>query len=88
MRREYLTVKFHIASSGAQTLPVKGILRRSPGFHRVLDAKVKAIMAGVPPETVLDVEDEWVRGRISWREAVRRLEELARKHSGRNGRGK
>lgn len=64
-------------------MPAKGVLRRSPGFHRVLDAKVKAIAAGVPPETVLDVEDEWVKGRISWREAVRRLEELAVKHNGR-----
>ncbi len=68
-------------------MTARGVLRRSTGFNRVLDAKVKAIAAGVPPEKVIDVEDGWVVGRITWREAVRRLEELARRHGG-DGRGR
>ena len=61
------------------------MVRRRPGFYKVLHARLKAIGAGAPPEKTLEVTDEWVKGRISWREAVRRLEELAGKH---NGRGK
>ena len=50
----------------------------------VLDrALIKAANARVPPEEIAAVLRDYRFGRISMREAARRLEELARKHSGR-----
>ena len=59
-------------------------VRRRPGFYKVLHAKIEAIIAGAKPEEALTVEEEWARGRIGWREAVRRLEEL-RRRAGKTG---
>jgi len=63
------------------------VLRRRTGFFKVHRAKTEALIAGAPVEEVIEVEDAWVRGDISWREAVRRLEELAARsrQAGRSG---
>jgi len=58
------------------------VVRRRPGFYRVLRARLRAIGAGADPGEALDITDRWVRGEIGWREAVKQLEELARRAGG------
>ena len=56
------------------------MLRRRPGFYRVLNAKLEALEAGAPPDEVLKITDNWVARRIGWRETVRELRLLAKKY--------
>ena len=57
-------------------------VKRRPGFYEVLRARLEAIASGADPGEALDITEEWLRGRISWREAVKRLEELAERYRG------
>jgi len=62
------------------------VLRRRTGFFKVHRAKTEALIAGVPPSAVIEVEEAWTRGEISWREAEARLRGLARR-AGNDGDG-
>ena len=53
------------------------MVRRRPGFYKVLRARLEAIGAGVPPDIALEITEKWVRGEITWQEAVARLRILA-----------
>ena len=61
------------------------MLRRRPGFYKVLRAKLEALNAGAPQE-VLEITDKWVARKIGWRETVRELRLLAKQY--RNNRKK
>ena len=52
-------------------------LRRSPEFMRYFRAKTEALLAGVPPSVVVDIEDAVLRRELSLEEAAARLRELA-----------
>ena len=43
----------------------------------VLQARLEAIGAGVPPEIAIEITEKWMTGEITWQEAVDRLRILA-----------